>query len=50
MGKTLLKSQNVSLNGFFWGKHHLALAVLTKDMNTKERNTIIREAIEEVDF
>ena len=29
MGKTLWKSQNVSLNGFFWGKHHLAPAVST---------------------
>ena len=28
MGKTLWKSQNMSLNGFFWGKHHLAPAVL----------------------
>jgi len=28
MGKTLWKSQNVSLNGFFWGKHHPAPAVL----------------------
>ena len=27
MGKTLWKSQNVSLNGFFWGKHHPAPAV-----------------------
>jgi len=27
MGKTLCKSQNVSLNGFFWGKHHPAPAV-----------------------
>jgi len=27
MGKTLWKSQNVSLNGFFWGKHHLVPAV-----------------------
>ena len=30
MGKTLWKSQNVSLNGFFWGKHHPALAVTMK--------------------
>ena len=27
MGKTLWKSQNMSLNGFFWGKHHPAPAV-----------------------
>ena len=27
VGKTLWKSQNVSLNGFFWGKHHPAPAV-----------------------
>jgi len=27
MGKTLWKSQNVSLNGFFWGKHHPVPAV-----------------------
>jgi len=29
MGKTLWKSQNVSLNGFFRGKHHPAPAVYT---------------------
>jgi len=28
VGKTLLKSQNVSINGFFQGKQHLALAVM----------------------
>jgi len=28
VGKTLWKSQNVSRNGFFWGKHHPAPAVL----------------------
>ena len=28
MGKPLWKSQNVSLNGFFQGKHHPAPAVL----------------------
>jgi len=28
MGKTLWKSQNVSLNGFLQGKHHLVPAVL----------------------
>jgi len=27
MGKTLWKSQNMSLKGFFWGKHRLAPAV-----------------------
>jgi len=31
MGKTLWKSQNVSLNGFFWGKHHPAPAVYRGD-------------------
>jgi len=27
VGKTLWKSHNVSLNGFFWGKHHPVPAV-----------------------
>jgi len=35
MGKTLWKSQNMSLNGFFRGKHHPAPAVLTGSILTE---------------
>jgi len=37
MGKTLWKSQNVSLNGFFQGKHHPAPAVLALICKKNER-------------
>jgi len=33
MGKTLWKSQNMSLNGFFQGKHHPAPAVLVEKVH-----------------
>ena len=36
MGKTLWKSQNVSLNGFFRGKHHPAPAVYVACINHPE--------------
>jgi len=36
MGKTLWKSQNMSLNGFFQGKHHPAPAVDALTLNGKE--------------
>ena len=41
VGKTLWKSQNVSLNGFFQGKHHLAPAVLVvvRNFEIKQKKT-----------
>jgi len=32
-GKTLWKSQHMSRNGFFWGKHHPVPAVKTNHIN-----------------
>jgi len=37
MGKTLWKSQNVSFNGFFRGKHHPAPAVEVMDRATSQK-------------